>query len=51
MVPWRATEEGFVTPQVLGWYRRFAQGQPGAIVLEATGIRDVPEWAAAAHRS
>jgi 2,4-dienoyl-CoA reductase-like NADH-dependent reductase (Old Yellow Enzyme family) len=42
MVPWRATEEGFVTPQVLGWYRRFAQGQPGAIVLEATGIRDVP---------
>ena len=42
MVPWRATEEGFVTPQVIEWYRRFAQGQPGALVVEATGIRDVP---------
>lgn len=42
MVPWRATEEGFVTPQILEWYRRFAQGRPGALVVEATGIRDVP---------
>lgn len=42
MVPWRASEEGFVTPSVLAWYERFAQGQPGAIVVEATGIRDVP---------
>ena len=42
MVPWRASAEGFVTPQVLGWYERFARGRPGAIVLEATGIRDVP---------
>ena len=42
MVPWRATEEGFVTPQVLDWYRRFAAGQPAVIVIEATGIRDVP---------
>lgn len=42
MVPWRATEDGFVTPAVLAWYRRFAEGQPGAIVVEATGIRDVP---------
>ncbi len=42
MVPWRATEEGFVTPDVLAWYGRFAQGRPGAIVVEATGIRDVP---------
>ncbi|HJL18357.1 MAG TPA: NADH:flavin oxidoreductase [Sandaracinaceae bacterium LLY-WYZ-13_1] len=42
MVPWRATEEGFVTEAVLSWYRRFAEGQPGAIVIEATGIRDVP---------
>ena len=41
MVPWRATEEGFVTPEVLGWYERFARGAPGAIVVEATGIRDV----------
>ena len=42
MVPWRATEEGFVTDDVLGWYERFAQGQPGAIVVEATGVRDIP---------
>jgi len=42
MVPWRATEDGFVTPQVLAWYERFARGEPGAIVVEATGIRDVP---------
>jgi len=42
MVPWRATEDGFVTPEVIAWYRRFAEGQPGVIVVEATGIRDVP---------
>ncbi len=42
MVPWRSNEEGFVTPEVLAWYGRFAQGRPGAIVVEATGIRDVP---------
>ncbi|MCV6625792.1 MAG: hypothetical protein OIF38_06825, partial [Cellvibrionaceae bacterium] len=42
MVPWRASEEGYVTDDVLDWYRRFAEGQPGAIVIEATGIRDVP---------
>ncbi len=42
MVPWRATEEGFVTEEVIDWYERFARGRPGAIVVEATGIRDVP---------
>lgn len=42
MVPWRATEEGFVTDEVLAWYQRFAEGQPGAIVVEATGVRDIP---------
>src|SRR5262245_9461323 len=42
MVPWRATDDGFVTRGVLDWYRRFAQGRPAAIVVEATGIRDVP---------
>ncbi len=42
MVPWRATEDGFVTEANIEWYRRFAQGRPGAIVVEATGIRDVP---------
>jgi hypothetical protein len=42
MVPWRATEDGFVTDDVLDWYGRFADGRPGALVVEATGIRDVP---------
>jgi 2,4-dienoyl-CoA reductase-like NADH-dependent reductase (Old Yellow Enzyme family) len=41
MVPWRATEDGHVTPEVLEWYARFAEGQPGVLVVEATGIRDV----------
>ena len=42
MVPWRATGDGFVTRENLEWYGRFAAGLPGAIVVEATGIRDVP---------
>ena len=42
MVPWRATEDGFVTPAIVDWYERFARGRPGAIVVEATGIRDIP---------
>jgi 2,4-dienoyl-CoA reductase-like NADH-dependent reductase (Old Yellow Enzyme family) len=42
MVPWRATNEGLVTDDVVDWYARFAKGRPGAIVVEATGIRDVP---------
>ncbi len=42
MVPWRATADGFVTDDVVGWYRRFAEAAPGVIVVEATGIRDVP---------
>jgi 2,4-dienoyl-CoA reductase-like NADH-dependent reductase (Old Yellow Enzyme family) len=41
MVPWRATEDGFVTPEVLDWYGRFARGRPGVLVVEATGIRDI----------
>jgi len=41
MVPWRSNEEGEVTEDVLQWYRRFAEGKPGAIVIEATGIRDI----------
>ncbi len=41
MVPWRATEDGFVTEEVLAWYARFADGRPGVLVVEATGIRDV----------
>jgi len=42
MVPWRANDEGFVTDDVLDWYGRFADGEPGVLVVEATGIRDVP---------
>jgi len=42
MVPWRATDDGLVTPEVLEWYARFAEGRPGVLVVEATGIRDVP---------
>lgn len=42
MVPWRATEDGFVTPDNLDWYRRFAAGRPGVLVVEATGVRDIP---------
>jgi 2,4-dienoyl-CoA reductase-like NADH-dependent reductase (Old Yellow Enzyme family) len=42
MVPWRATEDGYVTDDVLEWYERFARGKPGAIVVEATGVRDIP---------
>ncbi len=42
MVPWRASDDGFVTKDVIDWYRRFALGKPGVIVVEATGIRDMP---------
>ena len=42
MVPWRASDNGDVSQEVIDWYKRFAQGRPGAIVLEATGIRDIP---------
>lgn len=42
MVPWRATDDGFVTERNIAWYERFARGLPGALVVEATGIRDVP---------
>ncbi len=42
MVPWRATEDGFVTQDNLDWYRRFAEGRPAALVVEATGVRDIP---------
>jgi 2,4-dienoyl-CoA reductase-like NADH-dependent reductase (Old Yellow Enzyme family) len=42
MVPWRASEDGEVTPALLDWYARLAAGRPGVLVVEATGIRDVP---------
>src|SRR3954470_16660206 len=40
--PGRATDDGFVTRDVIDWYRRFADGRPGVLVVEATGIRDIP---------
>ncbi len=42
MVPWRASEDGSVTDDILDWYERMARGKPGALVVEATGIRDIP---------
>lgn len=42
MVPWRATDDGFVSDDVVDWYGRFADGRPAVLVVEATGIRDVP---------
>lgn len=42
MVPWRATEDGLVTQDNLDWYRRFAEGRPAALIVEATGVRDIP---------
>ncbi|MDE0254924.1 MAG: hypothetical protein OYG32_09020, partial [Rhodospirillaceae bacterium] len=42
MVPWRSNEEGWVTDDVLDWYEQFARGKPGGLVIEATGIRDIP---------
>ncbi len=42
MVPWRALETGEVTDDNIDWYGRFARGKPGGLVVEATGIRDVP---------
>jgi dimethylglycine catabolism A len=42
MVPWRATEDGFVTQRNLDWYRRFAEGRPAVLMVEATGVRDIP---------
>jgi len=42
MVTWRGTEDGHVTDPVRDIYMRYARGGAGAIVLEATGVRDVP---------
>lgn len=42
MVPWRSTDEGYVTDDVLDWYEQFARGRPGGLVVEATGIREIP---------
>ena len=54
MVPWRASEEGDVTPSVLAWYERFARGRPAALVeqralveIEATAV--IPDDEAHGH--
>ncbi|HET7291914.1 MAG TPA: NADH:flavin oxidoreductase [Vicinamibacteria bacterium] len=41
MVTWRGSDDGFVTPSVREIYLRYALGEPGMIVLEAIGVRDV----------
>jgi hypothetical protein len=50
MVPWRASPDGAVTREVLDWYARFAEGQPGVLVVEATGIRDIPSGLDQRHK-
>jgi 2,4-dienoyl-CoA reductase-like NADH-dependent reductase (Old Yellow Enzyme family) len=42
MVTWRGTTAGFVTQHHIEWYSRLAAGRPAVLVVEATGIRDVP---------
>lgn len=41
MVTWLSNDEGEVTDDVLLRYERYARGEPGMIVLEAMGVRDV----------
>ncbi len=41
MVPWRASADGLVTPAVLDWYRRFAEGRPAALVVPGGPPRSV----------
>ncbi|MFN2531887.1 MAG: NADH:flavin oxidoreductase [Pyrinomonadaceae bacterium] len=31
-----------MTDRNLDWYRRFAKGKPGVLIVEATGVRDIP---------
>ena len=50
MVPWRATEEGFVTAEVLDWYGRFARGRARRARRRGDRHPRRAERAAAAHR-
>jgi 2,4-dienoyl-CoA reductase-like NADH-dependent reductase (Old Yellow Enzyme family) len=36
MVPWRATEDGFLTEELLDWYGRYAEGKPGRCCASVT---------------
>src|SRR5256886_16874324 len=49
MVPWRATEDGFVTQENLDWYRRVAVGGPGGFVGLRAGVCDIPPGALLPH--
>ena len=42
MVTWRAGPQGQVTDDLVAWYAALAQGRPGALVVEAAGVGDVP---------
>src|SRR3954469_9576753 len=42
MVPWRATDNGEITAELLACYGVFADARPVVIVVEATVIRCVP---------
>lgn len=42
MVTWRGEASGNVTKKHIDWYSRLAEGQPGVLIVEATGVRDVP---------
>ena len=42
MVTWRGDPCGEVTDSHLLWYERIAEGKPAVLVVEATGISDVP---------
>jgi len=50
MVPWRATEDGVVTPEVLEWYARFADGQAGRAGRGGHRHSRRGQRSAAAHR-
>lgn len=41
MVTWLGVESGEVTPDITRRYLRYARGEPGMIVLEAMGVRDI----------
>ena len=44
MVPWRATDDGEVTANVLDWYECFARGKPGVLVVEGRQLALLRSW-------
>ena len=63
MVPWRASEDGYVTDDVIAWYSRFAEGRPGvgtfvtrsladsSLAAHAVLRKDLGGWLAKARRA